>query len=163
MAGMTSLEPVDPKSRHLHIRIDREGQWYYQNTPIRRGGLVKLFASVLRRGPDGAYWLVTPTERGLVDVEDTPFVITSLYKDSMDRLIFISNMEEKIVLGTEHPLRLEDPCGKPRPYILVREGIEARVLRAVFYQMVALACAYQGQFGLWSGDYFAPLCPIEDL
>ena len=38
----------------FQMRIDRAGTWYYRGSPIGRLPLVKLFATVLRRGPDGA-------------------------------------------------------------------------------------------------------------
>ena len=44
----------------LDMRIARDGTWFYCGSPIARPALVKLFASVLRREPDGRYWLVTP-------------------------------------------------------------------------------------------------------
>src|SRR5437762_14321931 len=58
----------------LDMRIARDGTWFYRGSPITRMPLVKLFASVLRREPDGSYWLVTPAERGRVTVEDAPFI-----------------------------------------------------------------------------------------
>ena len=62
----------------LHMRIARDGTWFYHGSPIGRKPLVKLFASVLRREPDGSYWLVTPVERGRVEVEDAPFTAVEL-------------------------------------------------------------------------------------
>ena len=60
------------------MRIALDGTWYYQGSPIGRLPLVKLFASVLRRAPDGRYWLVTPAEQGVIEVEDVPFVAVEL-------------------------------------------------------------------------------------
>src|SRR5262245_47056551 len=54
--------------------IRRDGTWFYRGSPIGRKPLVKLFASVLRRDDDGGYWLVTPAEKGRIEVEDVPFV-----------------------------------------------------------------------------------------
>ena len=62
----------------LPIRIDRNGTWYYRGSPIDRKELVCLFASVLRREPDGSCWLETPVERGRIEVEDAPFVAVEL-------------------------------------------------------------------------------------
>lgn len=62
----------------LSIRIARDGTWFYHGSPIGRKPLVKLFASVLRREADGTYWLVTPAERGRVEVEDAPFTAVEL-------------------------------------------------------------------------------------
>jgi hypothetical protein len=50
------------------IRIARDGTWYYNNSPIGRLPLVKLFATVLKRDETGHYWLVTPAERGRIAV-----------------------------------------------------------------------------------------------
>ena len=66
--------PANREVRHFGIRIDRNGIWHYQGTPIRRLEMVKLFASVLQRDESGKFWLVTPTERGIIDVEDAPFL-----------------------------------------------------------------------------------------
>ena len=60
------------------MRIARDGTWYYRGSPIGRLPLVKLFASVLRREDDGSYWLVTPAERGRVEVEDAPFLAVAV-------------------------------------------------------------------------------------
>src|ERR671923_724979 len=62
----------------IDIRIGRDGTWFYHGSPIGRKPLVKLFASVLRREANGEYWLVTPAERGRVEVEDAPFVAVEL-------------------------------------------------------------------------------------
>ena len=56
---------------HFDIRIDRNGQWYYRGSPIGRKELVCLFATVLKREPDGSYWLETPVERGRIDERGT--------------------------------------------------------------------------------------------
>src|SRR5436309_1916006 len=62
----------------LEIRIARDSTWFYRGSPIARLPLVKLFASVLRREADGLYWLVTPVERGKIEVEDVPFLAVAL-------------------------------------------------------------------------------------
>jgi hypothetical protein len=37
----------------IDIRIDLDGSWFHEGQPIRRAALVALFASILRREPDG--------------------------------------------------------------------------------------------------------------
>jgi hypothetical protein len=156
--------------RNLDMRIARDGTWLYRGSPINRLSLVKLFASVLRRDPDGSYWLVTPAERGRVTVEDVPFVAVALEtpEDGMhagDRrrpLIFRTNLDEIVAAGPEHPLRVDTAAdGTPAPYILVRPGIEARLARPVFYELVDLAqdeeIAGERKFGVWSCGMFFEL------
>ena len=146
----------------LDMRIARDGTWFYRGSPIGRLPLVKLFASVLRREDDGRYWLVTPAERGLVTVEDAPFLaveVTSEGEGARRQLSFRTNLDEIVAAGPEHKLRVDTAeNGDPAPYIGVRGGLEARINRPVFYELVDLADAERGDgdgpFGLWSGGMF---------
>jgi len=155
----------------LDMRIARDGTWFYRGSPIARQPLVKLFASVLRREDDGSYWLVTPVERGRIDVEDAPFLaveVTSEGSGRERRLSFRTNLDQIVAAGPEHPIRVDTAAnGEPAPYILVRPGIEARLNRPVFYELVELADAERGDggsgpFGLWSDGMFFDLGDPED-
>jgi hypothetical protein len=144
------------------IRIARDGTWFYQGSPIGRLALVKLFASVLRREPDGRYWLVTPAERGRIEVEDVPFlavVLTVQGEGREQELIFRTNMDDIVTAGPDNPLRVETAAtGEPAPYILVRDDLEARLARSVFYDLVELGkpepIGETSQFGVWSRGRF---------
>jgi hypothetical protein len=146
----------------LDMRIARDGTWFYRGSPIHRMPLVKLFASVLRREKDGSYWLVTPAERGRVTVEDAPFIAVAVDREGEgheQRLIFRTNLDEIVTAGPDHKLRVETADdGTPAPYILVRPGLEARVARAAFYELVDFGdeelIAGENQFGVWSGGMF---------
>jgi hypothetical protein len=152
--------PVD--CGDLEMRIARDGTWFYRGSPIGRSPLVKLFASVLRREADGRYWLVTPAERGRVEVEDVPFLAVALTVEGDGRdqqLIFRTNLDEFVTAGPDNPLRVETAAsGEPAPYILVRDGIEARLARPVFYELVDLGTeepiGETTQFGVWSSGTF---------
>jgi hypothetical protein len=154
----------------LDMRIARDGTWFYRGTPITRHRLVKLFATVLRRENDGSYWLVTPVERGRIAVEDTPFLAVEVNSEGSGRerrLSFRTNLDEIVAAGAEHPLRVENAAnGEPMPYLLVRPGLEARLNRPVFYELVDLADAERGDqdgpFGLWSDGVFFDLGDPED-
>jgi hypothetical protein len=149
------------------MRIAADGTWFYQGTPINRLPLVKLFASVLRREDDGEYWLMTPVERGRVRVEDAPFTAVEVTAEDAgpgQRLIFRTNLDEIVALDEAHPLQshpVQDcnnsPSEVPRPYILVRDRLEARVLRSVYYHLVELGEQQGEQFGVWSSGRFFPL------
>jgi uncharacterized protein len=149
----------------LEIRIARDGTWFYRGSPIGRPALVKLFASVLRREPDGGYRLVTPAERGRIEVEDVPFLAVALTVAGDGReqqLIFRTNLDDIVTAGPDHPLRVETAAsGEPAPYILIRDRLEARIARPVFYDLVELGREERvgdtAQFGVWSGGSFFPL------
>jgi hypothetical protein len=146
----------------LEMRIARDGTWFYRGSPINRPALVKLFASALRREADGGYWLVTPAERGRIEVEDAPFLAVALTVEGEGRdqkLIFRTNLDEFMTAGPDNPLRVETATnGEPRPYILVRDGLEARLARPVFYELVDHATEEEVegtvQFGVWSNGIF---------
>jgi hypothetical protein len=146
----------------LDMRIARDGTWFYRRSPIARLPLVKLFASVLRREPDGRYWLVTPAERCRIEVEDVPFLAVALAVEGEGReqqLIFRTNLDDIVTAGPDHPLRVETAAsGAPAPYILVRDNLEAKIGRPVFYDLVELGGEEQvedaTQFGVWSGGEF---------
>lgn len=145
------------------MRIDAEGTWYYRGSPIRRQELVKLFATVLRREADGSYWLVTPAERGRIEVEDAPFVAVDCEargEGRQQQLDFTTNLDQRVTAGPEHPLRVGAGDGEPRPYLLVRPGLEALIARPVFYRLAEMAVASPEDpeaLGLWSGGRFFPL------
>ena len=157
--------------RGLDMRIARDGTWHYRGSPINRMPLVKLFASVLRREDDGSYWLVTPAERGRVDVEDVPFIAVEVDREgegNAQNLIFRTNLDEIVTAGPDHPLRVETAAdGTPAPYILVRSGLEARLARPVFYEVVDLGEEVAGddeaRLGVWSGGIFFDLGSLDEL
>jgi uncharacterized protein len=174
--GKSSANPARPgrppaiELGDLDMRIARDGTWFYRGSPIARMKLVKLFASVLRREPDGLYWLVTPAERGRVAVEDAPFIavaVDRLGEGRAQRLIFRTNLDEIVTADADHPLRVETAAdGAPAPYILVRPGLEARLARPVFYELVEWGeeqpIAGESQFGVWSGGRFFRLGELDE-
>lgn len=139
------------------LRIRRDGMWLYRGAPIARPALVKLFASVLRREADGSYWLVTPYERGRVDVEAAPFVAVDV--DFVGtQVVFRTNLDEQVAAGPLHPIVLvAADDGSHIPHITVRDGLEARVARAAFYRLVEGATTHEDRLGVWSDGVFFDL------
>ena len=146
----------------LCIRVD--GTWTWQGSPIHRPELVRLFASVLSRDDFGDYWLVTPVERGQIVVEDAPFLAIELNVDGNGQdqsLHFLTNVGDRVTAGPEHPIHMRMTNLSPnlRPYVQIRKGLDARIVRPVFYELGELAVtALEGScLGVWSGGVFFPL------
>jgi hypothetical protein len=86
------------------------------------------------------------------------------------KLSFRTNLDEIVAAGPDHPLRIDTAAnGEPAPYVLVRSGLEARLNRPVFYELVELADAEREAgkaegdgFGLWSSGVFFDLGDPED-
>lgn len=128
----------------IDMRIARDGSWFYMGTPIPRPPMVRLFASILRREPDGSFVLVTPAEKCRIRVDDAPFtaVEMSVAGTGDNQLIaFRTNVDDVVPLDAGHPLRVavNSATGEPSPYVLVRDRLEALIARPVFYELVALA------------------------
>ncbi len=127
----------------IDIVIRANGQWIHEGSPIGREALVRLFSTVLRLDPDG-YHLVTPGEKMRITVEDAPFVAVSVQRTTDERgpvLRFITNVGDEVDADAEHPIRVEiaPETGEPRPYVMVRRGLEALIARPVFYELVDMA------------------------
>ena len=153
-----AIDPDDPD--RFQMRIARDGTWYHQGRPIRRLALAKLFSTVLRREADGDYWLVTPVERGRIEVEDAPFTAVDMTVEGTGKdqvLCFRTNFDEIVRAGADHPLRLAKNAetGEQAPYITVRDNLEALITRSTFYELVDLADEQwdgaEGELGIWSG------------
>ncbi|HYD18515.1 MAG TPA: DUF1285 domain-containing protein [Patescibacteria group bacterium] len=153
---------AEDAAEHYDIKILRNGTWLYGGTPINRHNLVKLFASVLHKDAEGRFWLITPAERGLIEVEDAPFTAVELAVDSpgtpAQTLRFRTNLDAWVTAGPQHPIRVVfGERGEPAPYLMVRDGLEARISRAVYYQLAELAVEQAdrpGRYGVYSGGEF---------
>ena len=149
------------------IRIDRQGTWFHKGLPFTRPKLVKLFSTVLRRAPDGEYVLQTPVEKGRIEVEDAPFIAVEMIAEGAGRdlrLLFRTNIDTWVEAGPDNPIWfVYDESGEePSPYIIVKPGIEARINRAIFYDMVELADNEGDYFGVWAGGVFHPLGEAQE-
>tara|TARA_B100000686_G_C16644649_1_gene892094 strand:+ start:268 stop:774 length:507 start_codon:yes stop_codon:yes gene_type:complete len=150
---------------HLGIRISRDGTWFYHGSPITRQKIVILFSKVLKKEKDGSYYLVTPVERGKIDVEDAPFVAVELIvrnNSGKQVIVFRTNLDEKIEVDKKHPIRVvEDPkTGEPSPYVLIRDNLEALISRSTFYQLASICeedDIYPKKVGVWSNGNFFPI------
>src|SRR5262245_39033551 len=168
-AHTRKLPPIEkwnpPHCGAIDMRIATDGTWYYLGTPIGRPALVRLFSTILRREPDGEYVLVTPVEKVGLKVEDVPFIavrVDAEGKGHDQRLRFLTNVGDEVIAGPEHHLRVTYRGeNEPQPYLHVRGRLEARLSRAVFYELVAMAEERVGsdgrrELGVWSsGSYFS--------
>ena len=127
----------------MDLVIDSQQQWFHEGAAFQRQSLVKLLASVMRLD-DGEYYLVTPTEKMKIHVEDVPFSIISILTDKSEDgqnlgYTLINNTEQSIKLDAQCQWQLRQSEGVSVPYVEVRNGLWAKVSRAVYYQMIELA------------------------
>lgn len=145
------------------MRIARDGTWYYRGSPIARPAMVRLFATVLRREPDGSHVLVTPVEKLSIAVDSTAFRATQMTMDGdgqQRRIGLTLDSGDALIVGQDHPLSVIDGEDGPSPRVLVRYGLEAELSRALYYELAEIALA-EGHDppGVWSDGLFFSLQP----
>ena len=153
----------------IDIIIKSDGSWWHEGSRIMRTGLVKLFASVLRKDEDGLTYLVTPVEKLTISVERAHFIAVRLDvkgEGQEQRLFFTTNLDDVIEVSAVTPLRIETDkvTGEPDPYVGVWGRLEASLSRPVFYELVELAVEREmpegSQLGVWASGAFYPLGPV---
>ncbi|WP_375464678.1 DUF1285 domain-containing protein [uncultured Methylobacterium sp.] len=168
--GLPPVERWDPPDcGAIDMRIAADGTWFHDGTPIRRPKLVKLFASILRREPDGRIVLVTPVEKLGITVEDAAFLAVEMAVDGDGngrRISFRTNVDDLVPVDAEHPLRFaQGEAGALKPYLHVRRGLWALVTRALAYDLVALGEEREidgaSWLGIAAGGLFHPIAPAE--
>jgi len=161
-----------PYCGEIGLRIASDGTWSYLESPIGRASLVKLFASVLRKDEDGCHYLVTPVEKIGIEVEDSAFLAVEMAvrgQGKRQALALRTNLDDVVTAGPEHPLRFvkDMQTGGLKPYVLVRGRLEARLTRALTYDLVELGQveAIDGEkaFGVWSGGSFFAMALADEL
>lgn len=169
------LPPVErwnpPPSGDMDLCIARDGTWYHEGRPIVRERLVRLFATILRREADGGYYLVTPVEKWRIRVTDAPFLAVLLEAEGQgpdQRLDFLTNLGERVAAGPNRPIEVEYRAGgeEPAPYVQVRNGLRARLTRAVFLDLAECIETREHAglrvYGVWSRGAFFPLGPAAE-
>jgi hypothetical protein len=142
LAADRKLPPLDrwtpERTEDSQMRIAADGRWFHQGGEITRPAMVRAFASLLLRDEAGAHWLVTPTARFAIEVEDAAFLAVDVKREGGD-LAFRLNTDDLVVAGPAHPLRAEGDPDTPALYLAVRHGTEARLNRSTYMQLAEIA------------------------
>jgi uncharacterized protein len=156
-----------PICADIGMEIRTDGSWWHEGSKITRQPLIDLFATVLRKDDDGQTWLVTPGEKIIVHVQDAHFLGTRV--DQVETtsglgIALTTNVGDLVVIGSNHPLRVTicAETGEPRPYVRIRGRLEARILRAPFYELIGWAYEREGQYEVRSQGVAFALGPLED-
>ncbi len=144
-----SVKEYPPVCGDFQIKIDKNGQWYYQNSPIGRIKLSQLFAvCLLREGEE--YFLATPAEKGRIEVEDVPFI--GVEAEVAENMIEIrTNLDFWVRVGPNNPIIVLLENQQPKPLCLVRDNLWMRLNRNVFYYLVERAQLLGDEYYCQSG------------
>lgn len=127
------------------ISFRRDGRWYSDDEPINNARIAKLFSRCLTQLDDGRWQIAMADERAFVEIEDTPWVVTSVAGDAAAGFTLRLNDDSEepldpatLTVGTANVL-----------YTRVKEGRHrARVLRPAYYQLAPAIAERDGRFVL---------------
>ena len=123
----------------VEMKIDREGNWFYQNSIIGRDKLKILFSRILKL-EEGKYFLVTPVEKVPVIVDLAPYMIVDYEVDSDHKNIILkTNLDLSIPLDNDHRIELKNIGDEQIPFVHVRNNIEGFISRSVYYSLIEIA------------------------
>lgn len=154
---------------NIDIVIQHDGQWQHEGGLIKRDALVKLFSGVLWLEA-GKHYLKTPAEQLQIHVETTPFLITTLDvhhpRTPEQTIALTTSYGDTIILGKDHPLTLSKTLINDQeiPLVEVRYGMQGRLSRSVFTELVELGepeSTEQGDFLTILSDGFLTRLPIS--
>jgi len=141
LEGQKKFPPVDQWNPDLcegqEFFIDREGDWFYNHSPIKNKKLINLFSTVIRNDNNN-YFLVTPVEKVPVKVELAPYKVID-FEISKNNIKLFTNMNYDFVLNELNTTRLIAYNNSEIPLVHVRNNIEGFFDRNIYYKLVDLA------------------------
>ena len=164
LVGTTKLPPVatwhPDREGEIDIRIGEDGTWYHEGREIRRKEISKIFSTILRREGEG-YFLVTPVEKLRIRVVDAPFLAVDMEASGTGRdqsLVFRTSLDEYVLIDEQHPIWVETKGDEERPYIQVRDRLNALVARSVYYRLIDFID--ETELAVWSAGCRFSLLPV---
>ena len=128
---------------HLKTTLQGTGHWGAVRVIPSRNAFTDIVISGAIEESDGEFIELAIT------VEDAPFVAIDLDVRGSGQeaeLLFTTNVGEYVIADAEHPLSMREE----RPYLLVRDGLEALLARPVYYRLVEHALEEQGRLVVYS-------------
>jgi uncharacterized protein len=131
MADRSNLRDVSANTR---IRIDKDGQWFYEESEIIHPAILKVFCDSLEMDQHGKYRIVVENELCYIGVEDAPFIVRNIRGDCERGL--------ELVLNSLHAEPLDPDTiffGRDNiMYARLGNGIPVKFSRAAYYQLALM-------------------------
>ena len=113
------------------IKIDKEGNWFYNGAQIINRNVLLLFCSSLENDVSGGYLLRIDKETTTVIVENTPFVVVDVVKN--EGVLKIQLNDETVETFNMGSFFIDR---NSVPFCRVKEGkFSARFLRKAYYRL----------------------------
>lgn len=148
---MPPIENWNPtREGEIDILINAKGEWFHEGGYFERQDLARLFASILRREGEH-YYLVTPSDKLKIQVEDVPFSVV-LMNITDEGISFITSLGDEVKVNSEHPIEFRKTTDLI-PYVMIRNNLWAKLNQSTYYQLMDLAEETADGYVIRSGDY----------
>jgi len=134
------------------ISIDKEGRWFHKGAEMIKREIIRLFYENLDIDSLGRYLIHWGTERCLLEVEDTPFVVRrAVFREEADGrearfVLFLSDDTQETLAPDTLYVGSDDVL-----YCRVKQGrFPGRFQRPAYYQLAEY-------IGEEDGEFFLPL------
>jgi hypothetical protein len=148
LVAARKLPPVEgwkpEKMGDSEMRIAADGKWFHRAGEITRPAMVRAFSTLLTRDEDGRHWLISPFEKLSIEVDDAGFMATDMTTSAeggRPAIAFRLNTDDLVVAGPDNPIRAAGDAETPALYVMVRRGVEARLNRSTYAQLIEHALA----------------------
>ncbi len=140
------------------IKIDKEGKWYYRGLEIINPLVLRAFFEALETDERGRHRIVIGDELCYIEVEDTPFVISSIRGDQSIGLYLRLNTLEtypldpsRLCIGQDNVL-----------YATLENGMKVRFTRSAYYALAHMMEEDEGgMIVLKIRGTTYPICPSQ--
>lgn len=143
-------------SGDINIVIRADGTWTHEGAVIQREGLIRVFASLLRREDDGEYYLLTPTEKWRIKVERHALIGIDCEQHGRNGngvWQLLLNTGGRCRIGGQHALNSAGEDGEP--FLELPNGLTAQISRPAWYRLVDAAVI--------DGDRAYVICAGEEV
>jgi hypothetical protein len=135
------------------IRLDKEGNWFYEDEPITHELTVELFSRSVFKDPEGGYRLVVEPEWARIIVEDTPYMVRRVRWAHEKAMLILNDKTveelspETLWIGKDNVL-----------YCMVKNNeYPARFLRPAYYELLKNLVEKNKKYFLKIGGQLYPL------
>lgn len=113
------------------FHIDNQGRWFYQQG-ILPDKFCRLFARILH-GIDGLYYLITPVEKLIVDVEAYPLLIVDYQLEQSGVFNITTSIGTQYCVDNVHSFEIHEQD----IFVSLPMGLSAKLGRACYYRFIA--------------------------
>lgn len=127
------------------LRIDAEGEWYWEGNRLTRPEVISLFVHHLERHQDGSYWVHYKGQEYPVTVEGVPFFAEAIEETRADGITTGFKVRLKGGREVELPEGVIEIGDDGTPYVSLLGPHDTKLSRSAYWQLSRYLVAPEGE------------------